>query len=334
MVNSNQLIMIVVPALGYAYFSKSGINAVLINIKDLKSFNGAKALNDIIFALLYIPYLFVVGNSFNLHSFFLAYVSYSMLVYADKFLFFGTKKKYIFLNNLMYILLTIYVLTFNSLALNFNNELIYLFLLLILVISIFKIAVSTRNLKDILIVQSGNIVSTVLGVIHSGRLSGLNLTNFTLGKSIGEFPFNFLGYHLSNFIHKNGLGDSKKNIYKVCYLVLALYVIFFISQLSFYSFFKLTIGNNFMLILLIFTILFPLQIINTVFTRELQKNNLFSQGTLIQILSNSSALAILFIFDFDIYNIYIAYYYTFMFGSVCSILLLKNHSSKTKILQK
>ena len=62
---------------------------------------------------------------------------------------------------------------------------------LILVISIFKIAVSTRNLKDILIVQSGNIVSTVLGVIHSGRLSGLNLTNFTLGKSIGEFPFNF-----------------------------------------------------------------------------------------------------------------------------------------------
>lgn len=331
LVSSNNLILIIVPALGFAYFAKSGINAVIIKLKDINSFNGAKTFNDIIFILLYVPYLYMVGNDLSFISFLLTYLSYSILVYADKCLFFRTKKEYVIYNNVLYIILTIFVLFFEKINFNINSNYIYLIFSIILLKSVLNVKINKENLKDILIVQSGNIISSLLSVIHAGRLIGLNLTNFTLGRSLGEFPFNFFGYHFSNFIHKNGLGKKRKKIYNFSVILLAIYFVIFFGLFLFHNFFSQTIDNNLLLIFIIFILLFPLQIINTIFARQMQKNNFFTQGTIIQVVSNSTALLALFLFGFNILNIYMAYYFTFMFGSFCCICVLKYHNGKFKI---
>lgn len=331
LISSNNLIVIIVPALGFAYFAKSGINAVIIKLKDINSFNGAKALNDIIFILLYIPYIYMVGNDLSFISFVLTYFSYTILVYADKCLFYRTKKEYIIYNNILYITLTIFVLFFEQMNFNVNSNYIYIMFSLIIFKSVFSIKINKENFKDILIVQSGNIISSLLSVIHAGRLIGLNLTNYTLGRSIGEFPFNFFGYHISNFIHKNGLGETRKKIHNFSVILLAIYFLSFIGLFLFYNYFYENIGNNLLLIFIIFILLFPLQIINTILTRQMQKHNFFTKGTIIQVISNSTALVALFLFGFNVLNIYLAYYFTFMFGSFCCLFILKFYDKKLKI---
>lgn len=331
--DSNDLIRTFVPAIGFGYFSKSGINAIIVKIKDLDSFYGARALNDIIFVSLYIPYTYVVGYKLEFFSFVLSYFIYHMLIQADKFLFFGSKYKYIVYNNLLYVFLTLFVLLHVHIKniISIDNKIIYLFLAIIFIISIKKIYVEKETIKNLIIVQSGNIVSTILGVIHAGRLSGLSLTNFTFGKSIGEFPNNFLGYHISNFIHKNGLNSYQNDIKKWCSIILAFYLIMFSVLILFDFNILLNISEKLLVIISLFLLLFPLQIVNTVLTRQLQKNSLFLEGTIIQIISNTSALSALFIFGFNPINIFLVYYFTFLFGSVSSLILLYYFNYKPRI---
>lgn len=317
--DATKIISALVPLVGYAFFAKSGFNTILHGVKesDIKS---RITFSDILFFIFYFIYAKIISTEVNSIILLLSFVQYRILVEADIKLLKGNVRSYTRLNNLFYVLLLFYLTLFIALDFEINNQLISVIILsvFISVISILHGNISFD--KSISTVQIGGVVSLSLGTVHSTKLEGEELVNFTLGKAVGELPFNYLGYHLSNLLHTGYISFTSRArelilfaISLVTGLVLFCLYVFGIDVAVF--------GESYILIAFGFVCLFPLQYVNTYFTRRLHRSNLILEGTVIQFITNGLSILLL-AYNIDSWRLYLIYAMTFSLGSSLAFIML------------
>ena len=136
---------------------------------------------------------------------------------------------------------------------------------------------------------------------------------------------NFFGYHISNYIHKEGISINKNLLRIICFVAFIYLMITFFMLFNHESFNFLF--SNYILTTIIFLLSLPIILINTIFTRALHKSKLIKEGTFIQIFTNTFALLLIY-YSTTSLSIFCGYIFTFSMGSLISYFLIKKHAEK------
>ena len=313
------LLETVVPTIGYSFFAKSGFNALLIH-KNKKQSKDSFVFASLVFLLTYPFYLLIINGNYDFFNLIITFLLYGILCKADYELIFGNERNYQILSNYYYGVLITYVLALIFLELKIFMIGIH-FNLIILGISIFIYFYYKPRLDSkLLIIQAGGLLSTSLSTLHATFLTGNQLVNYFFGKAIGELPFNFFGYHLSNLIHKKKITFLNKKL-EILFLVVCLiyssYSIFgLLGVLNFSYYLSSAFSSS-----LLFLIILPLHILNTYVTRRFHAHDFIKLGTLIQIVNN--VLALIFVYRVNTSSgLYFSYLFPMSFSSLIALLIL------------
>lgn len=281
------LIKILVPSIGYAFFAKAGLNAVLVQLGK-NHVKQATTFSDTLFFAIYPFFVLLIDGSWSPIALVLTYLLYRIQRLADVSIIEGDNQKYISKNNFFYGLLTAGILLF----LISEPTLVPQKALTLALLSCCFFVTLIQNGRyfnlDVLIVQGGSLFSLALGTIHSTALMGNTRINYSIGKSIGELPFNVVGYHLSNLLHSGQIKFFKRNLEALMAILTIIYAtgsfLLLLQQFNIDRLFGSVISSS-----LTFFVLIPLFIVNMYVTRRLQSIGQIKFGTVSQVLSNATA---------------------------------------------
>ena len=305
------LISIIVISLNSSFFIRSGYNSILIKVKKSENFKKESVklflLSYIMLLVIFLPISVIFVSDINLKivvtGLMLSSSMFTHLMIADFTQFMGDEKKYTNIYNRLYYSLLMGIISFVII----ENIMILTLFPIISSILLLKDKINIYNIKNVKInsyykplalIWFGNLFNILVNTSYIRLIDGKSLVNFFIGKSIGEFAFNTLGYQFSNYVNKKNVSTAIYYEYKK---LLFKFYLAFISIVTIIILLKiytniLEISSDLLFITLV-AILFMINIIpmiiNTITTRELQRSQKYLLGTIIGVATNVLTLLLI-----------------------------------------